>query len=99
MLEKARKEQKEKDQLTALFAAADSDGSGTVNREEFEVIVHRPEVQHMLSILEGSVADAEKLFSHLAAEDGIISQEEFIEGVVHCRGGAKALDMLIMTAL
>lgn len=85
------------DDLEKVFAKADEDGDGNLNREEFRHHFGNPCVQAFLSglglDLEGVTPD--HIFSLLDQDDdGYISAQEFVFGSTMMKGHARNLDLL-----
>eukprot|EP00931_Biecheleriopsis_adriatica_P098013 TRINITY_DN7190_c0_g2_i2.p1 TRINITY_DN7190_c0_g2~~TRINITY_DN7190_c0_g2_i2.p1 ORF type:complete len:532 (-),score=118.65 TRINITY_DN7190_c0_g2_i2:92-1687(-) len=80
--------------LKSLFEAADTDGSGTLDKEEFIEIIAVPEVRNTLQRMEVPVDDPETLFEFLDEEEkGEMPFSKFTEGVLNVRGAPTNLDM------
>jgi len=87
------------DLLTSLFNLIDQfgDADGSISKEEFQKACADKHVKTFMAALEVDVKEAEDVFKILDKNgDGIISTEEFQEGLRSIKGNAKALDMLIM---
>lgn len=80
--------------LKEVFESADSDGSGTLDREEFVDICQRPEVKNALLRMEVPAEQPEELFDILDEEGvGQISFLSFHESVKKVRGVPSNFDM------
>merc|ERR1719193_2489457 len=69
------------------------DGSGSVNWPEFQAMLECPSVKAWLGMLELDVHDMEMVFNLLDDGDGHVTFDEFISGVMRCRGGARGVDV------
>eukprot|EP00931_Biecheleriopsis_adriatica_P098011 TRINITY_DN7190_c0_g1_i1.p1 TRINITY_DN7190_c0_g1~~TRINITY_DN7190_c0_g1_i1.p1 ORF type:complete len:584 (-),score=151.39 TRINITY_DN7190_c0_g1_i1:60-1748(-) len=99
-LQKSREQKRllrELEILKSLFEAADTDGSGTVDKEEFLEIVAVPDVRGALIRMEVPVEDPETLFDLLDEEqDNNLPFSKFMEGLQKVRGAPTNLDMKTM---
>jgi len=80
-------------QFRALFEVMDADGSGGLTREEFEVAFAQPNVRRQLAALDIQPEDCEEIFNLLDTGDGVLSLEEFFEGIQRMEGTATAKDL------
>ncbi|CAJ1361339.1 unnamed protein product [Effrenium voratum] len=80
--------------LKSVFESADSDGSGTLDRDEFVEICQRPEVKTALLRMEVPAEQPEELFDILDEEgSGQINFLTFTESVKKVRGVPSNFDM------
>jgi len=85
--------------MSVLFKAADEDGNGMLEREEFCAMMKDDHVVTWLSSMGLEVADADTLFTMVAkeSENGeAITAVEFVKGVARLKGNAKSIDMAVM---
>lgn len=82
--------------MRRLFSAADVDGSGCLNREEFMGCVEDDTVRTWLGAMGLQVSDAAQLFDMIDDGDGELTAEELVKGVARMKGNARALDMAVM---
>ena len=82
--------------LEAVFTAIDADGSGRINEEELAHVLSLPDVHAHLSTLDVDVKETAALFHLLDDGDGQVTRDEFINGIIHCKGQARAIDQVIM---
>mmetsp|Transcript_42148 Transcript_42148/g.98320 ORF Transcript_42148/g.98320 Transcript_42148/m.98320 type:complete len:544 (-) Transcript_42148:110-1741(-) len=94
--EKSRRTRVYKEKLREVFFAADKDGDGNLTPEEFFATVDLPKVRSYLSLLEVNIKDCEPLFEILDDGDGVITIEEFCQGILHMKGPASALDIVML---
>lgn len=80
-------------QFQRLFSSIDADGSGTLTREEFRAAFEDPEIANQLCLLDIHFEDCEEIFNLLDTGDGVLSLQEFFEGVMRMEGGATAKDL------
>jgi Ca2+-binding EF-hand superfamily protein len=89
-----------KRKMTLLVAAADEDGTGTIDREEFRQIFDDPIVRQWLASMglnvSLSVNNADTLFSLVDDGDGELSVEELIRGVSRLKGPARSIDLEVL---
>ena len=78
-----------------IFEKADTDGGGTVDREEFQAIVQQPETKAQFEALEIPAGDAEDLFDILDEEkEGELPIDKFVNGFMLLKGAAKSKDLM-----
>jgi len=83
--------------LKKLFSFADADNDGLVDFNEFQHVLAEEEVKLWLSSMEYDASDPHLLFRLLDADkSGYIGVDEFIKGMTHLRGQARAMDLLAM---
>eukprot|EP00930_Biecheleria_cincta_P096166 TRINITY_DN8803_c0_g1_i1.p1 TRINITY_DN8803_c0_g1~~TRINITY_DN8803_c0_g1_i1.p1 ORF type:complete len:554 (-),score=105.78 TRINITY_DN8803_c0_g1_i1:153-1793(-) len=88
---------KELEILKTLFEAADADGSGTLDKEEFCEIIEVAEVKNALIRMEVPVDQPEALFDLVDADkQGEVTFQLFAKGVQKVRGPPTGLDMKAM---
>jgi len=83
--------------LLGFFEQADVSGDGKLTFEEFEVMLTVPKVRAMLSALEIPVDEAEDIFHLVEDENGEVSDNEFVRGMMRMKGGAKSQDILALS--
>eukprot|EP00931_Biecheleriopsis_adriatica_P079580 TRINITY_DN52988_c0_g1_i1.p1 TRINITY_DN52988_c0_g1~~TRINITY_DN52988_c0_g1_i1.p1 ORF type:complete len:568 (+),score=105.06 TRINITY_DN52988_c0_g1_i1:34-1737(+) len=80
--------------LKNLFSRIDDDGSGFVTIKEFENHFNDTAVRNVFEALQLDPADAWELFAAIDLDgDGTIDASEFLEGCIHLRGTAKAINV------
>jgi len=90
--ERARKIHAEK--MAMLFAAADQDGDGFIDFEEFHRALADTEIRTWLSAMELDVRDELSFFALLDLDgDGRVSHQELLEGVAQLKGGARSYEV------
>mmetsp|Transcript_111988 Transcript_111988/g.348986 ORF Transcript_111988/g.348986 Transcript_111988/m.348986 type:complete len:458 (+) Transcript_111988:324-1697(+) len=85
--------------MSHLFLAADEDGNGILDREEFRAMVEDPAVKTWLSSMGLEVNDVDTLFAMVCKEaerESEITAVELVKGVAHLKGLAKSLDMAVV---
>mmetsp|Transcript_71215 Transcript_71215/g.126856 ORF Transcript_71215/g.126856 Transcript_71215/m.126856 type:complete len:547 (+) Transcript_71215:79-1719(+) len=80
--------------LENVFRRLDNTGDGTLDKSEFEEALKQEEMVSMLEVFELEVSDIDVLFKLLDDGDGSISVDEFVAGVEHMKGGARAIDVM-----
>jgi len=91
--QKQRKKKEAMDHFCTLFKAMDTDGSGSLTHEEFSAGFHNKEVAMHLLALEIEPANCEEIFILLDNGDGILTLDEFFEGLRRMEGTATAKDL------
>jgi len=83
--------------LKALFRDADTDNSGTLTRQELEFQLSSNEAAASLSLLDLDVREACAFFELLDLDgDGVVSSEEFVDGLMRIKGSASGVDLATM---
>eukprot|EP00928_Gymnodinium_smaydae_P030979 TRINITY_DN22891_c0_g1_i1.p1 TRINITY_DN22891_c0_g1~~TRINITY_DN22891_c0_g1_i1.p1 ORF type:complete len:736 (+),score=99.75 TRINITY_DN22891_c0_g1_i1:158-2209(+) len=81
-------------ELQDLFQSWDTSGDGNITAEEFEAQLEDKRVVALFQSLDIDAADASEFFSLLDRNGGgCVDCQEFIEGCIRLRGGAKAVQM------
>lgn len=81
--------------MSALFAVADTDGSGRLDKEEFMEVCADPQVKVWLSAMDLDVSNAEEVHDQICEQMGgdDLSAEELVAGVSGLKGIARNMDM------
>lgn len=81
--------------LRAIFEAADQDGSGDVDRHEYQSAMKKRHVKEKLRLIGIPDRDMNKLFDMLDPDNsGTITIDEFLEGCARLKGVAKSKDIV-----
>ncbi|CAJ1342232.1 unnamed protein product [Effrenium voratum] len=84
--------------LESVFNAMDESGDGVLSEDEMSELLRDPKVQAYLESLEVAVPESEALFRLLANGDGLVTYDDFIEGILRCKGPARAMDQIVLQA-
>ncbi|CAK9060068.1 Voltage-dependent T-type calcium channel subunit alpha-1I (CaVT.3) (Voltage-gated calcium channel subunit alpha Cav3.3) [Durusdinium trenchii] len=84
--------------LESVFMAIDETGDGMITEERLNQILARPEVAAYFQTLEIDVHEGTALFHLLDNGDGEVTLEEFIDGIMRCKGQARAIDQVALHA-
>jgi len=97
-MQQTRATQIHRKKMQLLFLAADEDGNGLLDRDEFEKILGEPAVKTWLAAMELQVNDVDKIFSLLCGdgEDDGMTADELVMGVGKLKGAARSLDLHVM---
>merc|ERR1719420_752862 len=81
--------------LRAIFEAADIDGSGDLDRDEFNAAMKQKHVRDRLQLIDIPVSDLNELYELLDEDgSGSITIDEFFKGCVKLKGVAKSRDII-----
>lgn len=81
--------------ISAIFEAADTDGSGELSKEEFDDALNKKSVKQKLELIDVPSDDLRMLFGLLDADgSGEITIEEFRKGCLKLQGTAKSREMI-----
>jgi len=90
-----RSRQSELQKFVEVFMRADKDDSGSIDYQEFQEAIAKPEVRWRLRALELPLDNAGRLFSVLNGQGfRPLSKEEFIRGCSKLKGPAQSNDLL-----
>jgi len=84
--------------LEGVFQAMDESGDGLLSEEEMSDLLEDKKVQAYLESLEVAVPESKALFRMLQNGDGQVTYEDFIEGILRCKGPARAMDQIVIQA-
>jgi len=82
--------------LAELFLEIDVDGSGELTTKEFQQALLNPRIETKLTVLEMDKAELKEVWRTLDDGDGLLTVEEFTNGLRRMKGDAKAKDLLDM---
>lgn len=94
--ERMRKKASYVKKLESIFKAMDDSGDGLLSEEEMSEWLMDERVQAYLESLDVDVAEGEALFRLLQNDEGDITYQDFIAGILRCKGAARAIDQLIL---
>merc|ERR1719195_1078142 len=81
-------------QIKSVLEEADSDRSGTISWEEFQVKLEDEHVQEFLKNIELDVTEARGLFKLLDMDESDeVPIDEFVTGCFRLKGSGKSLDL------
>eukprot|EP00927_Polykrikos_kofoidii_P059900 TRINITY_DN55003_c0_g1_i1.p1 TRINITY_DN55003_c0_g1~~TRINITY_DN55003_c0_g1_i1.p1 ORF type:complete len:724 (-),score=105.04 TRINITY_DN55003_c0_g1_i1:139-2310(-) len=82
------------ERMKELFREIDPENSGSISLERLEAILEEPVVKSYFTMLELDLADAWTLFKLLdTTECGSVSLDNFADGCLRLRGGARRIDI------
>jgi len=83
--------------IKQVFQASDSDGSGCIDRREFEALLNNPLLVTQLQTIGIDTSQAQTIFRLCDSDrSGAVSHEEFIGGCLRLKGTAKSADMMTL---
>ncbi|CAE8723060.1 unnamed protein product, partial [Polarella glacialis] len=89
----AAEKMKELGELQCLFGKMDTDGSGTIDWDEFEAAFQDEGMSRKWRLLDYHVEDVKELFE-LLDDDGDIETSEFFSGLARLKGSAQSRDLM-----
>mmetsp|Transcript_53073 Transcript_53073/g.95805 ORF Transcript_53073/g.95805 Transcript_53073/m.95805 type:complete len:163 (+) Transcript_53073:3-491(+) len=98
MVNQLRKKEGYIKRLESVFKSIDDLGNGMISEERLLDILADPDVQTYFETLDLDVHEGAALFHLLDNGDGQVTLEEFISGIMRCKGPARAIDQLAMHA-
>ena len=84
--------------LEHLFQAIDEEGNGMISEAKLSRVLQHPNVKAYLETLDLNFRESAALFHLLDNGDGEVTLAEFIDGIMHCKGPARAIDQVAMHA-
>lgn len=82
--------------LEGIFAAMDDSGDGVLSEDEMTQLLMDQRVQAYLQSLDLDVAEGQALFQLLQNGEGMVTYEDFIDGILRCKGPARAIDQICL---
>lgn len=82
--------------LESIFNAVDESQDGLLSEEELNELFKDSRVMTYLETLDIDVMQSEALFHLLANGHGEITCADFIDGILRCKGPARAIDQILM---
>jgi len=98
VVDKMHKKQEFMVKLEGIFKAIDDTGSGIISEERLTTILSNPKVAAYFQTMDIDVHEGRALFHVLNNGEGGVSLDEFIDGILKCKGPARAIDQVAMHA-
>ncbi|CAE7346555.1 Scn11a, partial [Symbiodinium sp. KB8] len=98
VVDRLRKKAQYVAKLESIFLAIDDSGDGIISEERLNDILQNPKVAAYLETLELDLHEGVALFHLLDNGDGEVTLDEFIDGIMRCKGPARAIDQVAMHA-
>eukprot|EP00435_Cladocopium_sp_Y103_P053906 s742_g17.t1 len=98
VLERLQKKAQYVDKLEQVFAKLDESGLGLITEAHLNEMLEDPKVKAYFQTLDVDVHEGAALFHILDNGDGEVTLDEFINGILRCKGNARAIDQLAMHA-
>lgn len=84
--------------LEAIFNAMDKTQDGMITEERLSEMLSNPVVLTYFQTLDIDVHESAALFHLMDNGDGEVTLEEFVGGIMRCKGQARAIDQVAMRA-
>lgn len=84
------------ERLTTIFKKLDKSGDGFIEWDEFQSCINHQNLAAILEVFDLEVTDFHTMFELLDDGDGRISIDEFVNGVEHMKGPARAIELMQM---
>lgn len=84
--------------LQDIFKAIDNTSDGMVTEDKLSSVLANPTVAAYFHTLDVDVVDSATLFHLLDNGDGEMTMDEFVEGILRCKGPARAMDQVAIRA-
>ncbi|CAE7463824.1 unnamed protein product, partial [Symbiodinium sp. KB8] len=98
VVERLRKKAEYVERLEAVFKAIDRTGDGMITEERLEEILSHPKVAAYFNTLDLDVQETSVFFHIIDNGDGEVTLDEFIDGILRCKGNARAVDSMAIRA-
>lgn len=98
VVDRLRKKAEYLQKLESLFRAMDEEGDGMISEQKLLSIFANPKVEAYFQTLDVDVTEGAALFNMIDNGDGQVTLDEFVDGILRCRGPARALDQVAMRA-
>ncbi|CAE7463845.1 unnamed protein product [Symbiodinium sp. KB8] len=95
VVERLRKKAEYVEKLEQVFHAMDDSGDGMITEERLTNILANPVAKAYFQTLDVDIYESAALFHLLDNGDGEVTLEEFIEGIMRCKGQARAIDQAL----
>ncbi|CAK9083404.1 Sodium channel protein type 10 subunit alpha (Peripheral nerve sodium channel 3) (PN3) (Sensory neuron sodium channel) (Sodium channel protein type X subunit alpha) (Voltage-gated sodium channel subunit alpha Nav1.8), partial [Durusdinium trenchii] len=82
--------------LEGVFKVMDHEGTGIITEERLSQILANPKVAAYFATLELDISEGRALFHLLDNGNGEVTQDEFISGILRCKGQARAIEQVAM---
>lgn len=93
LAEKDREREQAFHQFRHLFNLIDVDGNGELSKNELEAAFEDPEIEVQLRLLDIRREDCREIFDLIDTGDGVLSLQEFFDGLRRMEGSAQARDL------
>ncbi|CAK8990172.1 unnamed protein product [Durusdinium trenchii] len=98
VVDRLRKKAEYVEKLEAIFRAIDDSGDGIITEARMNEILSNDKVAAYFQTLDLDVHEGAALFHLLDNGDGEVTLDEFIDGIMRCKGPARAIDQVAMHA-
>lgn len=98
VIDRLRLKEQYVNKLEGIFRAIDDTGNGLISEERLSSILSNPKVAAYFQTLDLDVHESAALFHILDNGDGEVTLDEFIDGIMRCKGPARAIDQVAMHA-
>mmetsp|Transcript_20047 Transcript_20047/g.47131 ORF Transcript_20047/g.47131 Transcript_20047/m.47131 type:complete len:589 (+) Transcript_20047:83-1849(+) len=96
VLDRIRKKAEYVERLEGVFKTLDVTGRGTLSEQVLNHMLANPKVKAYFQTLEVDVQEGTALFHLLDNGDGEVTLDEFIDGIMRCKGPARAIDTVAL---
>lgn len=98
VVEQLQKKKQYVEKLEAIFNAMDKTQDGMITEERLSEMLSNPVVLTYFQTLDIDVHESAALFHLMDNGDGEVTLEEFVGGIMRCKGQARAIDQVAMRA-
>ncbi|CAJ1382280.1 unnamed protein product [Effrenium voratum] len=94
VVERLRKKDEYVQKLAGVFRAIDRSGDGMITEDRLSDMLSHPKVAAYFQTLDVDVQESKALFHIIDNGDGELTLDEFIDGIMRCKGQARSIDLL-----
>lgn len=98
VVDRLRKKAEYVEKLEHIFRAIDDSGDGIITEARMNEILSNDKIAAYFQTLDLDVHEGAALFHLLDNGDGEVTLDEFIDGIMRCKGPARAIDQVAMHA-
>lgn len=98
VVDRLRKKAEYVEKLERIFRAIDDSGDGIITEARMNEILSNDKIAAYFQTLDLDVHEGAALFHLLDNGDGEVTLDEFIDGIMRCKGPARAIDQVAMHA-
>ncbi|CAK9084754.1 Ankyrin repeat domain-containing protein 17 [Durusdinium trenchii] len=96
VIDRLQKKQQFVKKLEGIFNSIDEGKDGLITEERLSAILEIPQVEAYFQTMDLDVREGRALFHLIDNGDGEVTLDEFIDGIMRCKGPARAIDQVAL---
>mmetsp|Transcript_22315 Transcript_22315/g.51697 ORF Transcript_22315/g.51697 Transcript_22315/m.51697 type:complete len:616 (-) Transcript_22315:60-1907(-) len=96
LVNQLKKRSEDVQKLEGVFRAIDKEGTGLITEDRLDEVLCSKDVVAYLQTLDVDVHEGHALFRLMDNGDGEVTLDEFIDGIMRCKGPARAIDQVAL---